>query len=131
MFKLNRTNLLITVLLFLVEVFIALFINDNIIRPYIGDVLVVILLYYLVKSFFYLPEVKTAIAVLLFAYSIETLQYFNIVRLLGLSHSKIANIIIGTHFSWIDIFAYTLGVIIVLAAENSRIVKNRGSCQLN
>lgn len=124
MFKFSRTNLAIAILLFLVEVFIALFINDNIIRPYIGDVLVVILLYYLIKSFFHLPDVTTAIAVLLFAYCVETLQYFNIVRLLGLSHSKIANIIIGTHFSWIDIFAYTLGVIIVLTAENFKRAKN-------
>src|SRR5690606_24752028 len=100
------------------------FYNDNIIRPYIGDVLVVILLYYLVKSFFDLAHVKTAIAVLLFAYCIETLQYFNIVGLLGLSHSKIANIIIGTHFSWIDILAYTLGIIIILVVENFKRTKN-------
>lgn len=124
MLKFSKTNLAITILLFLVEVFIALFINDNIIRPYIGDVLVVILLYYLVKSFFDLAYVKTAIAVLLFAYCIETLQYFNIVGLLGLSHSKIANIIIGTHFSWIDILAYTLGIIIILVVENFKRTKN-------
>lgn len=124
MLKFSKTNLAIAILLFLVEVFIALFINDNIIRPYIGDVLVVILLYYLVKSFFDLAHVETAIAVLLFAYCIETLQYFNIVGLLGLSHSKIANIIIGTHFSWIDILAYTLGIIIILVVENFKRTKN-------
>ncbi len=124
MLKFSKTNLAIAILLFLVEVFIALFINDNIIRPYIGDVLVVILLYYLVKSFFDLAHVKTAIAVLLFAYCIETFQYFNIVGLLGFSHSKIANIIIGTHFSWIDILAYTLGIIIILVVENFKQTKN-------
>ncbi|ADY50978.1 hypothetical protein Pedsa_0396 [Pseudopedobacter saltans DSM 12145] len=124
MFKFSRINLAIAILLFLIEVFIALFINDNIIRPYIGDVLVVILLYYMAKSFFDFPPVKTAIAVLLFAYCIETLQYFNIVRLLGLSHSKIANIIIGTHFSWIDILAYTVGTAIILTVENFKRTKN-------
>ncbi|MFD1631781.1 DUF2809 domain-containing protein [Pseudopedobacter beijingensis] len=118
MFTFNRTNLIITVFLLLIEVFIALFVNDTIIRPYVGDVLVVILLYYFIKSFLNVPPVKTAVAVLLFAYSIEILQYFNIVRLIGLSDSKIANIVIGNHFSWIDIFAYTLGVFILLFSEN-------------
>ena len=44
-------NLLYTALLFLTEVFIALYINDAFIRPYGGDILVVLLVYYFLKTF--------------------------------------------------------------------------------
>jgi hypothetical protein len=106
------------ILLFLIEVFIALYAHDQIIRPYVGDLLVVILIYCFVKSFLNTPVIKTCIAVLIFSYTIEVLQYFNIVTMLGLQHSAIARVVIGTSFEWIDLIAYTLGIIIVIFAEN-------------
>lgn len=118
--KFNPLHFTIAVLLFLIEVFIAVYVHDAFIRPYIGDVLVVILLYYMVTSFVNTPVLKTAIAVLLFAYLIETLQYFNFVGLIGLSDSKLANIIIGNSFAWGDMLAYTVGIGIVLLLEGIR-----------
>ena len=44
--------LLATVLIFLLELFIALFVRDNFIRPYVGDILVVVLVYTCVRVFF-------------------------------------------------------------------------------
>lgn len=117
MFIFNRRNFTAAFILLLIEIGIALFIRDKIIRPYIGDVLVVILIYYFTKSFLDAPIRKTALGVLLFAYLIETLQYFNIVKVLGLAEYKIANVVIGTHFSWVDMLAYTVGIIIVLLIE--------------
>ena len=38
-------------LLFLVELVIALYVKDNFVRPYLGDLLVVILIYCCLKSF--------------------------------------------------------------------------------
>lgn len=105
------------VLLFFTEVLIALYAHDKIIRPYVGDMLVVILIYCFVKSFVDTPVIKTAISVLVFSYVVETLQYFNIVTLLGLQHSQIARIIIGTSFEWIDLMAYTVGIAIVVFTE--------------
>jgi len=105
------------VLLFLIEVLIAAYLHDRIIRPYIGDFLVVILLYCFVKSFFDIPALPLAISVLLFAYIIEVLQYFNLVYRLGLEKSNIARIIIGSSFEWIDLIAYTAGIIVVLYFE--------------
>jgi hypothetical protein len=55
-----------------------------------------------------------AAGVLLFAYLIETLQYFDLVGKLGLKHSRIANIVIGNSFAWLDIIAYTLGIITIV-----------------
>ncbi|MEX8549147.1 MAG: DUF2809 domain-containing protein [Mucilaginibacter sp.] len=91
--------------------------HDALIRPYGGDFLVVILLYCLIKSFSNLRVWTAAIGVLLFSYLVETLQFFHIVNLLGFEKSRIACIIIGTSFTWSDLVAYTLGILVVLAAE--------------
>ena len=117
MLQFNRTYFLLTVLLFITEVSIALFVHDHFIRPYIGDVLVVILIYCFVKSFLKVSVIKAAIAVLLFAFSIETLQYLAIVEKLGLENNKIARIVIGTSFSWEDILAYIVGIVMVMVFE--------------
>jgi len=100
-----------------IEVLIAAFTHDAIIRPYIGDLLVVILLYCLVKSFFNTRVRATALSVLLFSYAVEILQYFHIVRILGLEKFRMARILIGTSFAWTDIWMYTLGIGLVLLIE--------------
>lgn len=116
--KFNPRYFVYTILLFVTEVLIALFVHDQFIRPYVGDFLVVILIYCFVKSFLNTPVVPTAIAVLLFAYLVELLQYFHIVEVLGLQHSRAARIIIGSSFEWQDILAYTLGILAVVLVEN-------------
>jgi Protein of unknown function (DUF2809) len=108
-------------LLFITEVLIALFVHDQFIRPYFGDFLVVILIYCFVKSFLDTPVVPTAIGVLFFAYTVELLQYFRIVEVLGLQHSRAARIIIGSSFEWQDMLAYTLGVLAVVLVEKGNI----------
>jgi hypothetical protein len=108
---------LLALLLFGIEVLIALYLHDRIIRPYIGDLLVVILIYCFVKALVNAPVFPTALGVLLFAYAVETLQYFHVVELLGLGHSKLARVIIGSSFEWMDMLAYTLGIGLVLSIE--------------
>tara|TARA_B100000809_G_scaffold165733_1_gene163000 strand:+ start:622 stop:1041 length:420 start_codon:yes stop_codon:yes gene_type:complete len=117
LFRVNKSYLSITLLLFGIEILIALFMHDSIIRPYGGDFLVVILIYCFIKSFLNLPVIKLSIGVLLFAYTLEILQYFKLVQLLGLDHSELATTIIGVHFEWIDMIAYTLGIASVLIIE--------------
>ncbi len=110
----------VTLFLFLIEVLIALYAHDRIIRPYIGDLIVVILIYCFVKSFLNTPVWPTAIGVLIFSYTIEVLQYFDLVALLGLQDSKIARIVIGTSFAWADLLAYTVGIVILLFFERKK-----------
>jgi hypothetical protein len=109
----------LTVALFVVEVLIAVYVHDDIIRPYIGDLLVVILLYCFVRSFLRVSSITAAIAVLLFAWLIEWLQYFKFVKLIGLQHVKLANIVFGNSFAWIDMLAYTAGIILVIGIEKA------------
>lgn len=116
--KFNWNYFIIAFLLFVVEVLIAMFVHDQFIRPYFGDFLVVILIYCFVKSFLDTPFLKTAIAVLVFSFTLEVLQYFDIVTKIGLGHSKFARTVIGTSFEWIDLIAYTLGIVFVIYVEN-------------
>ncbi|MEO8769631.1 MAG: DUF2809 domain-containing protein [Ferruginibacter sp.] len=117
MFTFNKKYFILTLVLFVTEVLIALYAHDKIIRPYIGDVLVVILIYCFFKSFLNVSVLPLAIAVLIFSFCIEFLQYLHIVDLLGLSQYKIARIVIGTSFAWTDILAYCVGIGIVLLVE--------------
>lgn len=118
--KFNGAYFILAVLLFCIEVIIARYFNDPIIRPYVGDLLVVILLYCFIKSFLNTPVWPTALAVLCFSYCIEILQYFKIVHLLGLQDSRIARIVIGTSFEWVDLIAYTAGFALVVYIEKNR-----------
>ncbi|NEZ55812.1 DUF2809 domain-containing protein [Leptolyngbyaceae cyanobacterium CCMR0082] len=104
-------------LLLITEIYIGIFIKDDFIRPYMGDFLVVILIYAFVRAFFKYSINLTAIGVLLFSFLVEILQHFNIVDVLGLGSSRLARTVIGTSFSWEDFIAYSLGIIIVLVSE--------------
>ncbi len=115
--RFNKIYFILSLLLLLTEIIIAIFIHDQFVRPIIGDFLVVILIYCFIKSFLNLSVIKTAIFVLLFSYVVEILQYFNTVEKLGLQNNNLASIIIGNAFSWIDIIAYTSGIVIIILIE--------------
>jgi DNA integrity scanning protein DisA with diadenylate cyclase activity len=117
MLRFNKNYFLLTLLLFIIELLIGVFVHDTIIRPYIGDMLVVVLIYCFIKSFCNTPVVATATAVLIFSFTVEILQYFKVVEILGLQNSKIARIIIGSSFSWMDMLMYAIGIVLVLWAE--------------
>jgi hypothetical protein len=117
MLTFRKHYFLITVLLFVTELLIATFLHDKIIRPYFGDFLVVILIYCFLRSFLKVSIVKAAIAPLIFAYLIEFMQYLNLIQKLGLQNSKMANLVLGNLFQWIDLLAYTLGIVLVLLIE--------------
>lgn len=118
MINFRKNYFILTVILFLVEVFIALFVKDRFIRPYAGDFLVVILIYCFIRSFFNVSIIKTAIGVLLFAFTIEGLQYINFVKMLGWQNSKLAYVVLGNSFSWMDMITYVLGIGFVLVCES-------------
>lgn len=117
MLTFNKNYFGVAILIFFIEILIALYVNDSIVRPYFGDVLVVILMYCFLKSFLQLSVLTVSIAVLLFSFTIEFLQYLNIVATLALEKSKIARTVIGTSFSWIDLLTYIIGITIVLGVE--------------
>jgi Protein of unknown function (DUF2809) len=118
--KFSKGYFILAVLLFVIEVLIALFVRDRFIRPYGGDVLVVMLVYCAVRSFFVLRPLPLAIGVLIFSFTVEFLQYLNIVDILGLRNSEVASTVIGTLFEWGDLLAYVVGIVIILIFEYYR-----------
>lgn len=104
-------------ILFVLEIIIATFINDAIIRPFIGDVLVVILMYTLIRGFMKKPIQYLPLYLFLFATAVEIAQYFNIVKILDLHDNKLIATIIGTTFDIKDIICYLAATIILLIWE--------------
>ncbi|MGL4206935.1 MAG: DUF2809 domain-containing protein [Aeromonadaceae bacterium] len=103
--------------LLLLELGIALFVHDQLIRPWIGDTLVVILLFALCRSVIRANHYLLALAVLLFAYAIEIGQYFNLVAQLGLEQNKLARVVIGATFDPHDLLAYTMGALLICLVQ--------------
>lgn len=123
-FRLSLSYFLVFLLIFVIEVIIALFARDRIIRPYGGDILVVVLMYYFWKSFLRIHPLSLAVGVLLFAYAIEAAQYFNVVEVLNLQSNTIMRTVIGSTFSWGDIVCYTVGAILCLWIDRKKLIKD-------
>lgn len=105
------------VLLLLIEVIIALYVHDSFIRPNVGDMLVVILVYCFTRIF--IPEKCRLLPlyVFLFAAGVEVLQYFKLVHVLGLEDNRFLRIVLGSVFDLKDIACYGAGCILLEVFE--------------
>ena len=110
---------LFTVLLFVTEVLIAtVFKNLDFLRAYIGDVLVVLLMYTFILTFFEIRNRNILIVALLaFSVTVEILQYFKIAEILNLKPGSWQHIVVGTSFSWWDIVCYLAGGALIFVLE--------------
>lgn len=113
MFTFKLKPFIAFLLLFLVEVGIALWVDDAIIRPFFGDFLAVIALFFLLKTFLNVSDLNLAFTAVGVAYFLEFLQYCNFLKVVGLEKYKIVAIVLGSSFDWRDVFAYTLGIFAV------------------
>lgn len=104
-------------ILLFVEVLIALYVHDDFIRPYVGDMLVVIVVYCFVRIF--VPEKcrMLPLYVFLFAAGVEILQYFDLVHRMGLENNAVLRIVLGSVFDVKDIFCYALGCVALAGCE--------------
>lgn len=105
------------VLMLFVEVMIALYVHDTFVRPYVGDMLVVILVYSFTRIF--IPERCRLLPlyVFLFAAGVEALQYFKLVQVLGLENNRFLRIVLGSVFDIKDIACYGVGSMLLEAFE--------------
>ena len=118
--KLRITYAVAFILLLAAEIFIGAFVHDGFVRPYVGDVLVVMVICALLRIF--LPEKPKLLPLYtcIFAAGIEILQYFDFVSLMGLENNKIISIALGRTFDIKDIICYVAGGAIFFAAEEIR-----------
>lgn len=115
----NKVYTILAVLLFLLELWIALIFKTGFIRHTLGDYIVVILLYCILKAFLNFKSKHLLMVVLLIAFSIEFLQLANLLKYLNLEDSHIAKLILGSTFHVSDLIAYTLGCATILIVEHS------------
>ncbi|PWS30891.1 ribosomal maturation YjgA family protein [Pedobacter paludis] len=110
----NLKFLLIFLAIFIVEILIAKYLHDPYIRPFGGDVLVVVLMYAFLRIFLKTNNKMLAFGVLMFSFLIEALQAVHYVNWLGLQDNKFWSIVLGTYFSVYDLLAYFVGYLLCL-----------------
>ncbi len=112
--SLKRIKYLSGFLFFLtIEILIALFVHDNFIRPYVGDILVIFVMYFFVRIF--IPEKYTWLPLILFIFAtaVEICQLFHIAERLGLADNRFMRILLGSTFDIKDILCYGIGSILI------------------
>lgn len=123
--RLSLRHLAAALGIFLVEVYIARYLPHGFVRTFVGDVLVVVLLYFTVRGMLSLSSRATILGVFLFACAIELGQAVHLIRLLGLEHIHLARIVIGTSYDPLDFAAYALGALLLLLGTQSLRIRSR------
>ncbi len=98
--------LTVFLILLTVEVLIALFVHDNFVRPYIGDVLVVACVYTAVRVVIPNKVKFLSVYVFLFALLVELIQLIDLNI-----QNKFLSILMGSTFDFVDILCYGVGSI--------------------
>jgi hypothetical protein len=112
--------------LLVVEVLIALFVNDQFVRPYLGDVLAVVLVYASLRAVMPMGSTPALCIALGIALVIEVAQALNLLGALGLADNQFARIVLGGAFDMLDMAAYLAGGVVVLAVESGLRPAGRG-----
>lgn len=100
----------LAITLFIIEILIATVLKEHVfIRAYLGDLLVVILLFCIAKAIYDFDSWRLTVGVFIFAVLIEIAQFFHIAEVLGLPEKSLSRIIVGTSFSIHDLLMYAAG----------------------
>ena len=112
--------LIATLILLIIEVLIALYVHDDFIRPYVGDAIVVIVIYTFIRIF--MPEKCRLLPlfIFIFAVAVEILQGIHIVDILGVADNQFLRTLIGDSFDVKDILCYGVGCILLWLYESNR-----------
>ncbi|HRG48813.1 MAG TPA: DUF2809 domain-containing protein [Leptospiraceae bacterium] len=97
------------ILFILCILIVVLFSSNGFIRGFLGDTVIVILLYSLMQSIKDFDSLLLSVGITLFAYAIEITQYFKIIPLLGFQENFFTRIVFGSIFDPLDLIAYTIG----------------------
>ena len=115
-FRKRLIFLAVFIFLFFVEVLIALYVHDDFVRPYVGDMIVTVVVWAFVRIVFPDRFKLMSLYVMIFAILVEVGQYFNYVDLLGITNPILVTMM-GTSFAWADIACYAVGCVVAAVAE--------------
>ncbi|PYG87319.1 uncharacterized protein DUF2809 [Ruminiclostridium sufflavum DSM 19573] len=123
--KINFKYICAFLILLATEIFIGLFVRDAIIRPYIGDALVVILMYAFIRGIVQKNIRFLPIYLFFFASAVELTQYYHLADVLHVRNNRIISAVIGTSFDIKDIFCYLAAAVILLIWERVRFRRSK------
>ena len=103
--------------LFALEAFIALRVRDRFVRPYLGDVMVVWVVYCFVRAVRPWGWKRLPLYVFGFAVLVEWLQFLNLSDLPVFAANPVARVVLGSVFDWADILCYGTGCLVLALAE--------------
>lgn len=106
--------------LFLVEAAIASYLKGGFIRSYLGDLLVVILIYSLIMLCSRFSVGKGLLVTAALALLVEVLQLIDLTQFFEGFYKSVAVILFGSHFSWLDLLMYGLGILLVYVVEQAK-----------
>lgn len=115
--RLRATYFAIFVAVLCIEILIGVYVRDAFVRPYVGDVLVVVLIYCLIRVIKPMGVKLMPLYVFAFACGVELLQLIDVVGILGIPKGSVIAIMIGSTFSFPDIICYAVGCTIVAVTE--------------
>lgn len=115
----RKIYLAAAIVLFAIEVVIALFVNDRFVRPHVGDALAVTLVYAALRAITPLRMAAAIAITLAIAFVIEISQAANLLGLLGLGDNKLARTVLGGSFDASDLLAYAAGAIVIVLVEQA------------
>ncbi len=105
------------IILFAIEVLIALYVRDELIRPYVGDMLAVALVYATLRAVTPMRLFSALVVTLGIAFGIEFSQLFGVFTALGLGDNQIARMVLGGVFDPMDLAAYVAGTALIVVVE--------------
>ena len=98
------------------ELIIGTFVRDTFIRPYVGDMLVAMLLCSLAKIVFPRAGWKLTASVFAFSTAVELVQLLNLPQRLGFEGSALS-VAMGSVFDWADLVCYLIGCVLFRLAD--------------
>ncbi|WCE32472.1 ribosomal maturation YjgA family protein [Vibrio sp. SCSIO 43137] len=118
MIRFSTVRAVISVILFLILIYIAFYVDDRFVRPFLGDVIVVIWLYFCTSTVISYSPLRLGIGVAVVSYLVEFIQH---TAVFSLENYPLLRIALGSTYDWLDILAYTVGATICVLIDSGLI----------
>ncbi|MBC7498079.1 DUF2809 domain-containing protein [Candidatus Gracilibacteria bacterium] len=98
--------------------------NLGIWRGWIGDIVIISFLYFSIQSIIPIRRGICIVGIVLLAFSIESLQYLDLPKIMGWQDNEVIMILFGSVFDPLDLVSYTLGGLITWGLDHIFISKS-------
>lgn len=119
----RRAYLIAAAVLLVGLVLIARYVSGPVIRPFGGDVLVIVFFSCLMCGVTRASMGRCAATAFVTGVIVEVAQALDLIEILGLQDNDVAKTVIGTTFDWRDLVAYVIGA--ALAVFLDRLIQRR------